>query len=143
MSFDDIEIGMLLLWIDDQDVGMAPVPITIRRFFQAHSIRVELPGYRPYEIELTTEARLLPRLRFGVTHPLVMMGKRPPPLVKSRLNSGVCWEGAQTGGIDGGTGQRKSDDSIPPRPSLVNPSQLLDRLSSFPLLTISHSGIRS
>ncbi len=69
-----------VVFIDDQDVGMAPVPITIRRFFQAHSIRVELPGYRPYEIELTTEARLLPRLRFGVTHPLVMMGKRPPPL---------------------------------------------------------------
>ena len=67
------------LYVDNELVGIAPYDVTVRAFSGPRQVRVELPGYRPYEVHFGTERRLLPRLRFALVHPAVVLGRKPPP----------------------------------------------------------------
>ncbi len=68
------------VYLDNEPAGIAPVPITIRAFSGPRDVRVELPGYRPLELELRGERRLVARLRYALTHPGVVLGTSPPPI---------------------------------------------------------------
>jgi hypothetical protein len=67
------------VFIDGEAAGIAPVLITVTGLWRKPQVLVELPGYRSYEIDLATESRPWPRIVFAWTHPLVVLGKRPPP----------------------------------------------------------------
>ncbi len=68
------------VFLDNEPAGIAPVPIKVRAFTGPSLIRVELPGYRPYEVELKTERRLWTRFKFGLVNPGVILGSTPPPV---------------------------------------------------------------
>lgn len=67
------------VYVDNELVGIAPYDVTVRAFSGPSQIRVELPGYRPYELELKSERRVLSRVRYALTHPAVSLGREPPP----------------------------------------------------------------
>lgn len=67
------------VYLDNEPAGITPLPIEVRGVFQRQVLRVELPGYRPYEVVLAKESRPWPKTAFALTHPLVLLGKRPPP----------------------------------------------------------------
>ncbi len=67
------------VYVDNELVGIAPYDVTVRAFRGPRQIRVELPGYRPYELDFGTERRVTPRVRYALLHPAVTLGRKSPP----------------------------------------------------------------
>ncbi len=70
------------LSLDGESLGVTPLEVRVPYrpvFLSPPSLRITMPGHRPLEVTLRREARLGPRSRQLLFHPLVAMGVRKAP----------------------------------------------------------------
>ncbi len=68
-----------VIYVDEEIVGVTPLPVAVSHRGKPPSIRVELTGYRSFELDMTRDLRLRERIRYNLRHPWLYVGDRSPP----------------------------------------------------------------
>ena len=67
------------VYLDDVVAGVTPLQGEVRNRRRRPAVRVELTGYRSFEVDMRSDLGPVDRLRYNLRHPWIVLGTRPPP----------------------------------------------------------------